>query len=74
MTIKEMPRGKASGPDGMPIEFYKAFWKTIQRDLVALITKFFQNRDTKRGINRATITLIPKNPHPQQLQTIDRSV
>ena len=27
MAIKEMPKGKASGPDAMPIEFYKAFWE-----------------------------------------------
>lgn len=27
MAIKEMPKGNASGPDVMPIKFYKTFWE-----------------------------------------------
>ncbi|WOK97903.1 hypothetical protein Cni_G06611 [Canna indica] len=59
-VIKFMKNNKSPGPDGIPMEFYKAFWN----DLGPLITKILndlllQPIDLQR-INSAFIILIPK--------------
>jgi hypothetical protein len=30
-TIKSMQNGKSPGIDGLPVEFYKIFWKNIKK-------------------------------------------
>lgn len=36
-AINDMPRGKASRLDGLPIEFYQVFWQFIKQDIMAFI-------------------------------------
>lgn len=59
-AIKQMPKYKACGPDGMPTEFYQKFWEIIQGDLMELITAFFNGTCNIKCINRAAITLVSK--------------
>ncbi len=33
-----MENGKALGIDGIPVEFYKAFWPVIGEDLLAVLS------------------------------------
>lgn len=40
-SLKDMPTGKASGPDGFPIEFYQSFWPIVKRDIVEFVNSFF---------------------------------
>ncbi|XP_078165205.1 uncharacterized protein LOC144559911 [Carex rostrata] len=58
-AIFQMPKGKASGPDGFPIEFYQFFWGIVGVDIIAMVRNFYNGRSI-RQINKATITLIPK--------------
>lgn len=60
MAINGMPSGKASGPDGLPIEFYKKFWEIIKSDVMDLIGDFGNRPGLFQILNRATVTLIPK--------------
>lgn len=63
-AINEMPSDKASGPDGLPVEFYKAFWTIIRPDLMKMILDFHNSDRNLKPINKATITLIPKKRAP----------
>jgi Reverse transcriptase (RNA-dependent DNA polymerase) len=59
-AICSLPAGKASGPDGFPIEFYKKFWSLIKINIMNLITSFHESNADISCLNRATITLIPQ--------------
>lgn len=63
-AINEMPNDKASGPDGLPIEFYRSFWNIIKTDYMALILDFHNSGRNLKSINRASISLIPKKETP----------
>lgn len=60
MALNELPNGKASDPDGLPAEFYRAFWQDTKGDVMDFINTFFRNGADIKLVNRATITLIPK--------------
>lgn len=51
-AVMPIPKNKASGPDGFPIEFFHKFWDIMASEIVLLIQNL-QN-------GRTTITLIPK--------------
>lgn len=63
-AISHMPNGKSSGPDGLPVEFYKEFWEIIKEDLFRLVSDFHNGRCSIRRINAAAITLVQKKQHP----------
>lgn len=66
-TINEMSNDKASGPDGLPVEFYKSFWQIVKNDLTHLIAAFYTDTGNIKALNKATITLIPKKETPIRL-------
>ena len=55
-----MPRNKAPGPDGFPVEFFLEAWIIVKDSVVAAIREFFQTGILPRGFNSTAITLIPK--------------
>jgi Reverse transcriptase (RNA-dependent DNA polymerase) len=63
-AIKNMQSGKASGPDGFPIEFYQKFWIIIKTDLLQLVHAFEEHETDLTPINKATTVLIPKIENP----------
>ena len=40
-ALKRMPRGKSPGDDGLPYEFYTAFWPELRRRLLAVLNGAF---------------------------------
>lgn len=66
-AIGDMPLGKASGPDGLSIEFYKEFWDIIKSDIMDFIKEFMNRGVSMNSINRAIITLIPKKANPEKV-------
>lgn len=36
-TVFHLPKGKASGPDGLPIEFYQVLWDIVGTDLIDFV-------------------------------------
>lgn len=75
-VLNDMPGGKASGPDGIPIEFYKYFWNIVKNELSEFVISFFSHNATKiRHINWAAVTLIPKKKQiHKEYPIIDLSV
>lgn len=65
--MQDMLVGKVCGPDGLPQEFYRAFWQTIKSDVMEFVRAFFNETNSIKSINRAAITLIPKKINPERV-------
>ncbi|XP_024009969.1 uncharacterized protein LOC112085166 [Eutrema salsugineum] len=61
-TLFALPLSKSPGPDGYFVEFFRASWATVGKDVIASVSEFFRNRRLLRDINNTAISLIPKNP------------
>lgn len=55
-----MPCNKAPGPDGFPMEFYKAAWSVIEKDFVTAVQSFFIYGFMPKSINAKLLLLVPK--------------
>ncbi|KAG7558113.1 Reverse transcriptase domain [Arabidopsis suecica] len=59
-TVASMPKNKAPGPDGFPVEFIWEAWDVVGLDLVKAVQSFFTSGFLPRNYNATAITLIPK--------------
>ena len=59
-AIGEVNSGKAPGPDGLPIEFYKTFKKQLVRPLLNMYEESFSKGTLPDSLRLAIITLILK--------------
>lgn len=55
-----MESGKAPGIDGLPVEFYKAFWEVLGEDLLDVLKECIAEGSLPLSCRRAVITLLPK--------------
>jgi hypothetical protein len=68
VTIKSLPRDKASGLDGFTAEFNSSAWPVIKYDLMAAFNCLYRtNRGQFHRLNDALITLLPKKDDPRRL-------
>jgi hypothetical protein len=56
-----MLKGKASGCDGIPTEFFQEFINEISPTLLQAFSAMLRNKKTSELINKGLITLIPKS-------------
>lgn len=66
-TIFSMPANKAPGPDGYLVEFYKAAWSVIGKDVVAVVQSFFIFGFMPHNINATLLSLVPKTLDAEKL-------
>ena len=66
-VIFSMPKNKAPGPDGFPVEFYLENWSLVKDSTVAAIREFFLTGHLLKGFNATAICLIPKVVGADQL-------
>lgn len=59
-AIKSINSGKALGPDGLPIEFYKTFQKRLLTPLLSMFNESLNNGTLPPTLRLATIILILK--------------
>lgn len=59
-ALQSMENGKVPGIDGIPFEFYKAFWGTIGEDLQAVLSDSLAGGLLPLSSRRAVLTLLPK--------------
>ncbi|KAK3559930.1 hypothetical protein QTP86_028845 [Hemibagrus guttatus] len=55
-----MENGQASGIDGLPVEFYKAFWAVIGQDVLDILPDSVRGGKLLLSCRRAVLTLLPK--------------
>jgi mannosylglycoprotein endo-beta-mannosidase len=59
-TIKALPKGKALGHDGVPMELFHEYAKVVASTLLQAFTTMLNSGATSASINKGLITLIPK--------------
>eukprot|EP00253_Pinus_taeda_P017896 PITA_17896 len=59
-VIKLMQNGKASGPDGFNVDFFKACWDTVKQDILEVVEDLRQHKKVMKALNVTFIDLIPK--------------
>jgi len=60
-VIKEMQSGKAPGPDGFNVDFFKACWDIVKKDILEVVEDSRKYKKVLRALNASFIALIPKN-------------
>ena len=78
-ALNGMARGKTPGSDGLPAEFYLAFWDTLGGDLVDVLNASFQSGLLSKSQRTAIISLsfkkgdrlLHKNWRPISLLNVD---
>ncbi|CAN1170807.1 hypothetical protein LINPERHAP2_LOCUS29203 [Linum perenne] len=52
LAVRSCGAGKAPGPDGFPLEFYKANWQVVHKEVCDGVLGFFDGEEVPRGINK----------------------
>lgn len=55
-----MQNGRTPGLDGLPVEFFKAFWSVIGQDLLDMLNASIAEGKLPLSYRRAVLTLVPK--------------
>jgi hypothetical protein len=64
-----MPNGKALGPDGFKVEFFKSFWEIFKHDVYKVLEDSRRSTSILKSLNSTMITPIPKE---NEAKTLDR--
>ena len=67
-AMTSMPNHKSPGSDGLPIDFYKVFWKYLSKPFLNCVRYTYSRGQFSDTQNDGIITLIPK-PNRDTLQT-----
>uniref|UniRef100_A0A670Z2R6 Reverse transcriptase domain-containing protein n=1 Tax=Pseudonaja textilis TaxID=8673 RepID=A0A670Z2R6_PSETE len=59
-ALKKQNNGKAPGPDGFPVEFYKTFQESLCIPLLEVMNEVMSKKIIPKTWSEAYITLIPK--------------
>lgn len=59
-VIRNSPKGKSPGPDGLPISYYSTFHDTLIPHLIPLFNLTLTNVPLSNDMTKAHIVLIPK--------------
>ena len=60
VAIKNMKNNSCPGPDGIPAEFYKMFWKDVKQDLFAAILDVYERELLFCSSRTGVLNVIPK--------------
>lgn len=58
--LKEMKNGKALGPDGFNVDFFKACWNIVKQDVLNVVEDSKRKKTILKALNTSFISLIPK--------------
>eukprot|EP00253_Pinus_taeda_P035804 PITA_35804 len=60
-----MKNGKALGPDRFNVDFFKACWNIVKKDIVEIVKDSRWNKTILKALNTSFISLIPKQDNAQ---------
>ena len=58
--IKGMSKNKTPGEDGIPVDFYKVFWKEIKEVFHTVMLQCYEDKSLHSTARRGILNLIPK--------------
>jgi len=64
-VLKEMQNCKAPGPDGFNVDFFKACWSIVKKDILNVVEDSRMNKTILKALNTSFIALIPKQEAAQ---------
>jgi len=59
-VLKDMQNGKAPGPDGFNVDFFKACWNIVKQDILNIVEDSRGSKTILKALNTSFISLIPK--------------
>eukprot|EP00253_Pinus_taeda_P028731 PITA_28731 len=59
-VIKDVQNGKATGPNGFNVDFFKACWNVVKHDILDVVEDSKRSRSILKALNISFISLIPK--------------
>lgn len=59
-AMKQLSRGRSPGIDGLPVEFYQAFWNILGQDLYEVLIQSIKSGILPISCRRAVLSLLPK--------------
>jgi len=65
-ALWSMPLGKAPGPDGFQVEFFRCFWDQLGSGIGLAFEKFHATDPSLWG--QTFVTLVPKRPNPSKVE------
>ena len=68
LAIKDMNNSKSSGIDGLPVEFYRKFWKFIKNEISEIIINMIKREHLKENQRKAILISIHKDGEINQLK------
>ena len=60
VAVKSQKNNSCPGPDGLPAEFYKCFWKILNRPFTEAVHASFNENRLHQSSSRGVLNLIPK--------------
>lgn len=67
-SVKSLPKDKAPGIDGFPIEFFTKNWEIVQKEVLEAVQQFFITGNIVPAMNTTAITLVPKVSNPTKVK------
>jgi len=64
-VLKEMQNGKAPGPDGFNVDFFKACWHIVKEEIVDVVEASSRSKTILKALNTSFLSLIPKQDRAQ---------
>ena len=60
LAVKQLPNGKTCGNDGIPIDFYKLFWRKLKSPFMEMLQEVFNDKKLHDSALIGVLNLIPK--------------
>eukprot|EP00253_Pinus_taeda_P001418 PITA_01418 len=67
-VIKEMQNGKAPGPNGFNVDFFKFCWNIVKKDILRVVEDSRLNKTILKALNTSFNALISKQDNAQTLE------
>ena len=65
-ALKNMPKNKSPGNDGLTKEFYETFWDELKKPFIASLRKSFLTEELSNSQNQAVIRLFEKKDNDKR--------
>lgn len=73
ISLQSLKNGKAPGIDGLPVDFYKAYWEILGDDLLEVLNESLNGGQLPQSCKRAVLILLPKKGDLKEIKKLETS-